>query len=175
MNFFASPVAFRLLLALLLLAELPGCKVYDRIFHPYRLGTPEPSPEFKKQQKAKELKAKEGSKAAKAAQKAKGKSTETVEASSADSAPSADAAAPDEKSALPEKHKKVKYDKQGLMKKPKLLHRRIHKPVSKGFHPIDSFKNLFRGKPKDKPSGKGKDKDPADAPAAPDADFPGGK
>ena len=172
MSFRPLPTVLRTVLALLLLLAFAGCSVYNRVVHPYRLPTPEAPPEFKRQQKAKALKAREGSKAA-AKAKAAGN-----DAPAADAAPDAGAdAGAESKAKPPASDKKVKFDKDtGLMKKPKLIRRRYHKPVGKGFHPLDGtknfFKNLFRGKPNQKPSGKGK-QDPATAPdAVPDPAGP---
>ena len=157
-----------LLLLLALLAALSGCSVYDRVFHPYRLPTPEAPPEFKRQMKAKGL-----------ANKNRDKAANVKKPKSADP----DAAAPPEASADDDGGAKatadtgtrqpatskstVKYDKAGLMKKPKLLRRRITKPVSSGFHPFRSIKNFFKYKlhGKRKPKSKAA---PTDA-AAPDA------
>ena len=146
------------------LLALAGCS----IFRPYRIPTPATPDDIKQQQKAKALKAKEGAKAAKKAkaQQAAGEEETTVAAAPVDEA----AAGPDGEEAkkkLP-KASKVRYDNNGLMKRPKLIRRRYHKPVSKGFHPIDGIKNFFsrlaHGKPKQKPSGKGKkDQDQPDA------------
>ncbi|AMR28183.1 hypothetical protein A0257_14540 [Hymenobacter psoromatis] len=101
----------RVLLLPVLLGLLGGCAVYDRVFHPRRL----PTPPMNATAKAK----------AKAAEKArhKGTSLKAMEAiSAADAGAGADAGAADEKkktmsySDLPE-GTKLKYDKQGLVKK----------------------------------------------------------
>ena len=154
------------LLLLALLVALSGCSVYDSIFHPYRLPTPEAPPEFKRQMKAKGL-----------ANKNRDKAANVKKPKSADP----DAAAPPEASAdddakatadagtrQPATSKStVKYDKGGLMKKPKLLRRRINKPVGSGFHPFRSIKNFFKyklhGKPKPKAAPADADGAPADA------------
>ena len=138
-------VLLRSLLGVLLLAALGGCSVYHKVFHPYRLPTPKPSPEFLAQQKA-----------AKQARKAqqqptplfKKKPTATPEEAATDvSSPTggpvvATTAAPDART-LPERAT-VHYDKAGLMKKkPKLMRRRINKP-SKPFRPWQSIRNFFK-------------------------------
>jgi len=103
----------RVLLLPVLLGLLGGCAVYDRVFHPHRL----PTPPLSATAKAK----------ARAAEKArhKGTSLKAMEATSATATDGAgaDPAAPaDEKkktmsySDLPE-GTKLKYDKQGLVKK----------------------------------------------------------
>ena len=107
----------RVLLLPMLLGLLGGCAVYDRLFHPHRL----PTPPMNATAKAK----------AKAAEKArhKGTSLKAMEATSATATDGAgaDAGAADEKkkpmsySDLPE-GTKLKYDKQGLVKKSTLNH-----------------------------------------------------
>ncbi|TFZ63993.1 hypothetical protein E4631_20420 [Hymenobacter sp. UV11] len=102
----------RVLLLPVLLGLLGSCAVYDRVFHPHRL----PTPPLSATAKAK----------AKAAEKArhKGTSLKAMEATSATATDGAgaDAGAADEKkktmsySDLPE-GTKLKYDKQGLVKK----------------------------------------------------------
>lgn len=104
---------------LLLLGLLSSCAVYDRVFHPHRLPTPAMSPTAKAK--------------ARAAEKARHKGTtlKAAEPAADDAAgatePNAGASAPDEKkktmsySELPE-GTKLKYDKQGLVKKSKLEH-----------------------------------------------------
>jgi hypothetical protein len=95
----------------MLVGLLGGCAVYDRVFHPHRLPTPTLSPTARAK--------------AKAAEKArhKGTSLKAMEAASATDGAGADAgAAADEKkkpmsySDLPE-GTRLKYDKQGLVKK----------------------------------------------------------
>ena len=149
---------------LLLLALLCGCSAYEAVFHPYRLPTPEPSPEFKRQLKAKKL-----------ADKTRGKASRAKKPASADpdATAAADAAPPDradaaEASQQPANSKSsVKYDKGGLMKKPKLLRRRITKPTAPGGGPIQSIRNFFKyklhGKHKPKPKQAPADGSPADA------------
>ncbi len=158
-------------LGLLLLAALGGCT----IFHPYRLPTPKPSPEYKAQQEA-------AAKARKAHGKPPGllfsrKKTETadVEAATDVSTPTAGAvattAATSEARTLPE-GPTVKYDKHQMMKKPKLMRRRRGNKGGKPFRPIKSIRNYFKygrhAKPDYSP-----DHRPAPKPdAAPDAPEP---
>ena len=157
-----------LFLLLVLLAALSGCSVYDRVFHPYRLPTPEAPPEFKRQMKAKDLVNKNRDKAAKAK---KPKSGDPDAAASPDASPADDGGAnatADTGTRQPATSKStVKYDKGGLMKKPKLLRRRIRKPDKPGFNPIRSVKNFFKYKlhGKHKPKPKAAPADDAGSPA----------
>ena len=175
-------VLLRSLLGVLLLAALGGCSVYHKVFHPYRLPTPKPSPEFLAQQKA-----------AKQARKAqqqptplfKKKPTTSPEEAATDvssptggpvvAATGTAAAAPDART-LPE-HATVHYDKAGLMKKkPKLMRRRIHKP-SKPFRPWQSIRNFFKyglhAKPNYSPDHRPAAPQPASSPEAlPDEAMP---
>ncbi|GAA4044352.1 hypothetical protein GCM10022409_33020 [Hymenobacter glaciei] len=156
---------FSLLFGALLLAGLGSCSLYHKMVHPYRLPTPKPSKQFIAQQKA-EKKAKEarekeakvnssgdsqksgllgglfGSKKKK--QAASGTDTEAAtDVSTPSGAPLASATpTATTTSTLPERST-VRYDKQQLMKKPKLNRRKIHKQ-HKGFHPIDSIRNFFK-------------------------------
>ena len=67
---------------------------------------------------------------------------------------------------LPEKST-VRYDKQGLMKMPKMNRRKVHN-YSKGFHPIESIRNFFKfglhAKPNYDPKRRPAPKQPSDAP-----------
>ena len=122
--------------------------------------TPDTPDDIKKQQKEKADKAKQGAKAAKKAksQAQDGDETSVIAAAPTEATPDA-AADGDPTKKLP-KHSKVRYDSHKLLKKPKLIRRRYHKPVGTGFHPLDGIKHFFsrlvHGKPKEKPSGKGK-------------------
>ena len=140
---------FRSLLGVWLLAALGGCTLYHKVFHPYRLPTPKPSPEFIAQQKEKKEHEKLTNDLAKSAASAKKKSGgDAPEAATDVSTPSNDGAtasastAAAKGSVYPERST-VRYDKHGLMKKPKLNRRKRHK-VSKGFHPIESIRNFFK-------------------------------
>ncbi|MBD2767029.1 hypothetical protein IC235_03865 [Hymenobacter sp. BT664] len=148
----------------LLLAVLGGCT----IFHPYRLPTPKPSPEFLAQQKAKKAKEKKnrqemreeirGNKRSLLAlgrrKKKNGDSDDdpVVEAATDAASPTAGpapasavapTAAPEEARTLPERAT-VRYDKQGLMKKPKLMRRRVHKPAGQPFRPWKAIRHFFK-------------------------------
>lgn len=126
-----------------LLVLLGGCA----IFHPYRLPTPKPSPEFKAQQKAKKSKTSflsfgHGSKDRdKAAEGADVEAATDVSTPTTPAVPAPGASA--EPRTLPERST-VRYDKQGLMKKPKLLRRRINKPAGKPFRPWQSIRHFFK-------------------------------
>ena len=130
-------------LGLLLLVALDGCT----IFHPYRLPTPKPSPEYKAQLEA-------TAKARKARGKSSGslfskKKTEPVDVEAATdvSTPTAGAvattAATPEARTLPE-GPTVKYDKHQMLKKPKLMRRRRGNKGGKPFRPIKSIRNYFK-------------------------------
>jgi hypothetical protein len=133
----------RALLLGVLLATLGGCSVYRKVFHPYRLPTPKPSPEYLAQQKA-------DKKARKASQptplfkkKAAAPEEAATDVSSPTGGPVATTAATPETRTLPERAT-VRYDKAGLMKgKPKLMRRRMHKQ-SKPFRPWQSIRKFFK-------------------------------
>ena len=132
---------------MLLLAALGGCSVYHKVFHPYRLPTPKPSPEFKAQQKEARARKKAAAqptplfrkKAAAPEEAATDVSTPSGAVAGTGPAAPVDAAAA---RTLPERST-VRYDKQGLMKKPKLARRRIHKS-STPFRPWQSIRNFFK-------------------------------
>ncbi len=149
----------RLFFLLLLGSLLSACSV----LHPYRLPTPPVSPELKAQRKAAERARKQSARAAGKHSKEKADADDAAPAAAAGAtgaAPAgADAAAPKE----PSQANKVKYDKKtGLMKKPKLLRRRVHKEPRKPFKPFKSIRNLFHHKPK--PHGKARPNAPDPAP-----------
>ena len=133
---------------MLLLAALGGCSVYHKVFHPYRLPTPKPSPEFKAQQKEARARKKAAAqptplfrkKAAAPEEAATDVSTPSGAVAGTGPAAPVDAAAAAR--TLPERST-VRYDKQGLMKKPKLARRRIHKS-STPFRPWQSIRNFFK-------------------------------
>ena len=198
-RFFAT--LFSLLLGALLLAGLGGCSLYHKVVHPYRLPTPKPSREFLAQQKA-EKKARDarekeaeanrssGQKSGllggffgsgKKKQAAKGGVNEAATDVSTPSGAAQASATPvaPVTSTLPERST-VKYDKQRLMKMPKLNRRKIHKQY-KGLHPIESirhfFKFAFHAKPNYSPDHRPAPKQPKAAPddaPAPDGAAPGG-
>ena len=125
---------------MLLLVGLGGF----RIFHPYRLPTPKPSPEFKAQQKAAEARKKANGKAAGGLFQKKAVASEEAATDVSTPSGTATAATPTAAAArtLPERST-VRYDKQGLMKKPKLMRRRINKS-SKPFRPWQSIRSFFK-------------------------------
>ena len=150
MKYSLPSVVFRALLGVLLLAALGSCSLYRKVFHPYRLPTPKPSPEYIAQQKKKKEDEKRRNDLAKASASARKKNggggSATEEAATDVSMPTdkatADAATAETKSIYPERST-VKYDKHQIMKKPKLMRRRRHK-YRKGFHPIESIGNFFK-------------------------------
>ncbi|WP_157780957.1 hypothetical protein [Hymenobacter sedentarius] len=142
----------------LLVLLLSSCSVYHKVFHPYRLPTPKPSPEFKAQQKAKKSKRSFLSFTHGKKTNAKNEDGTDVEEAATDvstptggTVPGPTASASTETRTLPE-HSTVRYDKNGLMKKPKLMRRRIHKPARKPFRPLQSIRNFFKFKLHDKPN-----------------------
>lgn len=137
---------FRLLFFLLLSAIwLGGCS----LLHPHRITNPNLPPGYKEQQKAARKARKDGAKAAeneaKARKKTKDPDTDNAAGTAPGTAPT-QAAAVDKSqvaSTLPDKST-VKFDKQGLMKKPKLKHRRYYKPAPKPFRPLQSIRTFFK-------------------------------
>ena len=166
-----------LFLLLALLVALSGCSVYDSIFHPYRLPTPPLSPELKRQMKAKGLVKKNRDKTTKTKKPKSADPDAAPEATAADAAPADKPAADKDDPTAPTEPKAHKhgalYDKREMLKKPKLLRRRYHKPAGDGFHPLRGIKNYFKyklhGKPdyKHKPAPKAAPADAAPADAAP--------
>ncbi len=125
------------------------------LLHPYRLPTPPMPPELKAQRKAA---ARARKQSAHAAEQSKQKAAD-ADATPTGTAPAAADAAPKE----PPRRAKLKYDKKtGLMKKPKLMRRRMHKQPGKPFRPFEAIGHLFHRKPK--PHGKAQPSAPAPAP-----------
>lgn len=145
--FYAMPPVNRLFILFLLGALLSSCA----LFHPYRLPTPPTSPEMKAQRKAAERARKQSARAAGKHSKQKADDADDAPAASGSAAPAASATdAPKE----PAKAGKLHFDKKtGLMKKPKLKRRIMHKQPRKPFKPFEAFKNLFhrKAKPNAKP------------------------
>ncbi|QKG58103.1 hypothetical protein GKZ68_16620 [Hymenobacter sp. BRD128] len=118
---FLATLFFRGALPLFLLGLLSGCAVYDSIFHPHRLPTPKMDATTKAKVKAAE-KARHKGLSLKAADDANTNATGTGASGGDPAAPSVPAAGADEKkktmsySDLPE-GTRIKYDKQGLVKK----------------------------------------------------------
>ena len=170
-------VLLRSLLGVLLLLAPGGCSVYHHIFHPYRLPTPKPSPEFLAQQKANKKARKAGASASLFKKKAAPEEAATDVSSPSGGPVVATPAAIPETRTLPE-HATVHYDKAGLMKnKPKLMRRRINKQ-SKPFRPWQSVRHFFKFglhakpnySPDHRPASKlGAQPDAASPDAAPDA------
>jgi hypothetical protein len=156
-----NALLLRPLLFLLLLAGLDSCAVYDRIFHPHRIPTPPMSAEYKAKLKADKAKkkgaeaaAKQGKKDKKAAPADAAAPEGSTDASTPDFAADNEAnKATDEKAKKEPSASKVKYDKQGLMKKSKMFNPKPRHTVSKP-SAWQRFKNVFRkrhGKKKAKP------------------------
>jgi hypothetical protein len=151
----------RLLLPLLL-GLLASCTVYNNIFHPYRL----PSPPMSKDAKAK----------ARAAEKARHKGIALKPAEEEETGAIAPAAGGDKASSKDKDDKKLtynelptgtklKYDKQLLLKKPKLKRRQYHHYDT---HPLKpnavnrenrKMRHHSKGKNSDRDTGKGHGKD----------------
>ncbi len=151
----------RLFFLLLLGSLLGSCS----LLHPYRLPTPPLSPELKAQRKAAERARKQSARAAGKQSKEKADADEAPPAGAAPAgtAPATADAAPKE----PPHGAKLKYDKNGLMKKPKLARRRVHKQPGKPFKPFAGLRHLFHHK--SQPHGKAQPRpprpDPVPAPA----------
>jgi hypothetical protein len=170
-----SPLPVKPLLYCLLVLLLSNCAVYHKLFHPYRLPTPKPSPEYKAQLKAQKSKKgflsfnHGGGKKSKAADASTGEEAATDVSTPGGGALRTPSATPTEARTLPEKST-VRYDKNGLMKKPKLMRRRINKPARKPFRPWQSIKHFFKFKLHGKPNYDPSHRPVAPAPkAAPDA------
>ncbi|UOQ98472.1 hypothetical protein MUN81_03050 [Hymenobacter sp. 5317J-9] len=127
---------------------LSSCTLYHKVVHPYRLPTPKPSPEYKAQLEAKKKKEKALlSFQHDADKKAKANGDDTEEAATDVSTPSGGTmgtpvATTTEPRTLPERST-VRYDKKGLMKKPKLKRRKVNKQ-HKPFRPLQSIKDFFK-------------------------------
>ena len=157
-------VVLRSSLGVLLLAVLGGCT----IFHPYRLPTPKPSPEFQAQQKADAARKKASSQPIPLFRK---KAAPAEEAATDVSTPTRGATTtPAPSRTLPERST-AHYDKQGLLKKPTLLRRRVNKPF-KPFRPREAIRNFFKygrhAKPNYSPDHRPVPKVPQAAAPAPD-------
>lgn len=138
----------RLLLFLLLSAAagLSGCA----LLHPRRITNPNLPPGYKAEQRAARQAQKNSAKAAasesKARQKNKDADAESTGGTAAGAAPTPSDAASgtgQPSRALPDKPT-VKYDKNGLMKKPKLKRRHYYKPDPKPFRPLQSIRTFFK-------------------------------
>ena len=152
---------------------LSSCSLYHRIFHPYRIPTPKPSLEFKEQLAA-QKKAKPKTSVFSGFKKKRDEqegAEETIKTKPGAPAPeavtdvatptggppqAAGAASTPQARTLPEKST-VRYDKNGIMKNPRLIRRRLHKP-GWSFRPWQSIRNFFtfrfHGKPNYSPDHK---------------------
>ena len=151
MKYGLPAVVVRCVLVLLLLAGLGGCSLYHTVFHPYRLPTPKPSPEFKAQQKAAKARKKNNEPAGLFKKRVPVDQEAATDVSTPTGGAVPTAVASTETRTLPERSS-VRYDKQGLMKKPKLMRRRINKPARKPFKPVKSIRNFFKFKAHAKPN-----------------------
>ena len=151
MKYGLPAVVVRCVLVLLLLAGLGGCSLYHTVFHPYRLPTPKPSPEFKAQQKAAKARKKNNEPAGLFKKRVSVDQEAATDVSTPTGGAVPTAVASTETRTLPERSS-VRYDKQGLMKKPKLMRRRINKPARKPFKPVKSIRNFFKFKAHAKPN-----------------------
>ncbi|RZK23009.1 MAG: hypothetical protein EOO56_06600 [Hymenobacter sp.] len=125
------PRLLRSLLPVLVLGLLAGCTVYDSVFHPRRLASPD----------VMSAKAKAKFKASEKARH-RGQVLKSEEAPAGPTDPNAPAGSEDKKdskltySELPE-GTKAKYDKQLLLKKPKYKRRRYHRYDTRPLTPND--------------------------------------
>ncbi|WP_375418860.1 hypothetical protein [uncultured Hymenobacter sp.] len=140
----------RLLFFLLLsIFGLGGCT----LLHPHRITNPNLPPGFKEQQRAARKSRKNSLRAADNEAKARRKKAQDPDAAddpgtASGAAPTATAATDDGQTRRAGADKStVKYDKNGLMKKPKLRHRRYYKPAPPPFGPWQRLRNLFKKKP----------------------------
>lgn len=150
-NTSVTRAGFRLLSFLLLSALwLGGCT----LLHPHRITNPNLPPGFKEQQRAARRAQKNSLRASQNDAKTRKEAKDQEAIGGTDSptpgaAPSATAAASDEQPTRVGADKStVKYDKHGLMKKPKLKQRRYYKPAPKPFQPWQRIRNLFKKNPK---------------------------
>lgn len=147
----------RLFFFLLLGLLLGACT----LLHPYRLPTPPMPPELKAQRKAAERARKRSARAA--GKQSKEKAADAADAPPPGAAPAPAATAADASPKKPPRGSKLKYDKNGLMKKPKLERRRVHKRAGKPFKPFAAIRNIFHHKPR--PHGKAQPPAPRPGPA----------
>ncbi|RYY14785.1 MAG: hypothetical protein EOO36_13700 [Cytophagaceae bacterium] len=161
-------LVFRFCLPLLLLGLLASCSVYDRVFHPHRLPTPDVmSPAAKARFRAAE----------KARHKGMVLKSEEAPTSATDpNAPAGSEAKKDGKltySELPE-GTKAKYDKEGLLKgKPNLKRLQYHRYDTRPLTPNDVNRENRRLRKHPKGTDNGKDAGnlaPKERAAAPTAD-----
>lgn len=155
------------MLSVLLLLALGSCS----IFRPYRLPTPKPSPEFKAQQKAAAAARKNNEPPSFLKKRDRDKEEAATDVSTPTGGTIKASTATPEARTLPERST-VRYDKNGLMKKPKLMRRRINKPAPKPFRPLKSIRHFFKfkkhGKPNYSPDHRPAPKQSAEPSAMPD-------
>lgn len=153
-----------------MLGLLASCTVYDKVFHPYRLPTPDMTAEAKAKFRAAE----------KARHKGTVLKTEEISTNATDpAAPGGSTAKTDNKLTYKElpASTKVKYDKELLLKKPKLKRRRFHHYDTRPLTPRKASRENRRLR--HHPKGKGADpaRKPTGAPdtAPPDEGVPNPK
>lgn len=188
MNYLRDLLGRASLPLLLLLGLLSSCAVYDRVFHPHRLPTPPLSATAKAKAKAAE-KARHKGTSLKAMEATSATATDGAGADAGAGAPAEEKKKPMSYSDLPE-GTKLKYDKQGLVKKSTLnrlednrrkLHRYDTRPLTpreasrenrklrkKGHHDHQDHDKA----PKDQPRGKEQPAEPIPDPAQPAAPTP---
>ncbi|WP_426060401.1 hypothetical protein [Hymenobacter sp. B1770] len=152
---------------MLLLIVLGSCS----IFRPYRLPTPKPSPEFKAQQKAAVAARKKNEPPNFLNKRARAKEEAATDVSTPTGGAIKAPPTTPEARTLPERST-IRYDKNGLMKKPKLMRRRINKPAPKPFRPWKAIRHFFKfikhGKPNYSPDHRPAPKQPVEPTAMPD-------
>lgn len=151
----------------LLLSLLASCTVYDTIFHPYRLPTPDMTAEAKAKYRAAE----------KARHKGTVLKTEEISTNATDPAAAGGSTAKaDNKLTYKElpAGTRVKYDRELLLKKPKLKRRRLHHYDTRPLTPRKASRENRRLRHHSKGQGADPGRKPAEAPntAPPDEGAP---
>lgn len=153
-----------------MLSLLASCTVYDKVFHPYRLPTPDMTAEARAKYRAAE----------KARHKGTVLKTEEISPNATDpAAPGGSTAKPDNKLTYKElpAGTKVKYDRELLLKKPKLKRRRFHHYDTRPLTPRKASRENRRLRHHSKGKGADPARKPTEAPAAapPDEGVPNPK
>jgi hypothetical protein len=141
----------------LLLGLLASCTVYDKVFHPYRLPTPDMTAEAKAKFRASE----------KARHKGTVLKTEEISTNATDTdAAGGSPAKTDNKLTYKElpAGTRVKYDKELLLKKPKLKRRRYHHYDTRPLTPRKASRENRRLRHHSKGKGTDSTRQPAEAP-----------
>lgn len=152
-----------------MLSLLASCTVYDTIFHPYRLPTPDMTAEARAKFRAAE----------KARHKGTVLKTEEISTNATDPTAPGNDAKPDNKLTYKElpAGTKVKYDRELLLKKPKLKRRRFHHYDTRPLTPRKASRENRRLRHHSKGKGADPARKPAEAPATapPDEGVPNPK